>query len=131
MSLKFYKCSICGNIVCKIEDSGLPLTCCGRQMTELRSESTDGALEKHLPAFRILGDTVFVQVGSEPHPMEKLHHIQFIALETNHGFHIRKLDETNEPIAQFKLSEDETLIAVYELCNLHGLFESHKEGENV
>ena len=131
MSLKFYKCSICGNIVCKIEDSGLPLTCCGRQMTELRSRSTDGSLEKHVPVFSIMGDTVYVQVGTLPHPMEKLHHIQFIAIETNRGFHVRRMDEMNEPVAQFKINEDETLVAVYALCNLHGLFESHKEGEKV
>lgn len=124
MSIKFYKCETCGNIVCKIEDSGMPLTCCGKQMRELRPGSTDGALEKHVPEFKITNDEVCVQVGSIAHPMEKLHHIIFIAIETNQGFQLKKLEIGNDPVAHFKLCENENLIAVYELCNLHGLFVS-------
>lgn len=124
MSIKFYKCDVCGNIVCKIEDSGMPLTCCGRQMKELRNESTDGSLVTHLPKFRISNETVYVQIGSSKHPMEKLHHIEFIAIETSKGFQIKRLNVGDEPVAYFKLCENEALLSVYELCNLHGLFEA-------
>lgn len=122
MSLKFYKCEVCGNIVCKIEDAGTPLTCCGKQMRELRNGETDGSLVYHLPDFRVSDNTVFIQVGSAAHPMEKMHHIQFIAIETSTGIHIRKLENNDEPVAIFKINEGEKVVSVYALCNLHGLF---------
>ncbi len=91
MEIKFYKCSVCGNIVCKVEDSGMPLTCCGKQMKELTPGSTDGAVEKHVPMCEIIDNHIFVQVGSVKHPMEEYHHIEFIGVETNKGFHIKYL----------------------------------------
>ena len=32
MELKFYRCPICGNIVVKLENSGVPVVCCGKPM---------------------------------------------------------------------------------------------------
>lgn len=124
MAIKFYKCEICGNIVCKIEDSGMPLTCCGRQMTELRPSSTDGAAEKHVPVYEINDDTVYVKVGIEPHPMEQIHHIEFIVLETNKGFQLKKLDGSKDAVSCFKLCDNEKVISAYEYCNLHGLYKT-------
>lgn len=34
-----------------------------------------------------------------------------------------KLDYTDKPKAEFKLADGEELIAAYEYCNLHGLWE--------
>lgn len=131
MSIKFYKCEVCGNIVCKIEDSGMPLTCCGKQMKELRPGSTDGSLDHHLPDFNINNNTVCVRVGRISHPMEKIHHIEFIVIETNNGFHLKKLNVTDEPVTCFKLCEDESLIAIYALCNLHGIFVTELERRDI
>ena len=35
MTVKFLKCSICGNIVGLIQDGGGELVCCGKPMQEL------------------------------------------------------------------------------------------------
>ena len=49
MDLKFYKCMHCGNIAIKPFDAGVPLVCCGEKMTELTANTTDAAVEKHVP----------------------------------------------------------------------------------
>ena len=124
MSLKFYRCKTCGNIICMVEDSGMIPSCCTHQMSELRPGSTDGAIEKHVPVFETNEDSVYVRIGILPHPMEENHHINFIAVETNLGFHIRKLDCGHPAEASIKLSKYEKVLAVYEYCNLHGLFKA-------
>ena len=32
MNMKFYICRTCGNIIEKINDSGVPVVCCGMKM---------------------------------------------------------------------------------------------------
>lgn len=96
MEIKFYKCNVCGNIVCKVEDSGMDMMCCGKQMTELRPESTDGELEKHVPIYEIIDNHIYVQVGSKEHPMEDFHHIEFIGIETDKGFGVKYLMPTHK-----------------------------------
>lgn len=124
MAIKFYKCEICGNIVCKIEDSGMPLTCCGRQMTELRPSSTDGAAEKHVPVYEVEDNMVHVKVGIEPHPMEQIHHIEFIVLETDKGFQLKKLAGCKDAVSCFKICDKEKILNAYEYCNLHGIYKT-------
>lgn len=124
MAVKFYKCELCGNIVCKVEDSTLPLVCCGHQMTEHNASAKDGALEKHVPVYDVINNTVSVKVGSEPHPMEETHHIDFIVLETNKGFQIKYIYNENSASCCFKICDNETVVNVYEYCNLHGLYKA-------
>lgn len=120
--MKFYKCKACGNIVTYIEDKGTPLSCCGQQMVELIPGETDAAVEKHVPVVLVEGDHVIVKVGEVSHPMTAEHLIQWIVLETNQGSRIKYLDETMEPQAAFVLGVNEIPLAVYEYCNLHGLW---------
>ena len=127
MNLKFYKCNVCGNIVCKVEDSGMSMTCCGKQMVELKPGSTDGAVEKHVPIYEIIDNRVFIQVGKEEHPMEDYHYIEFIGIETNRGFHIKYLKPGESPKGAFRLGDSEKLISVFEYCNLHGMFKNDAE----
>lgn len=129
MELKFYRCNVCGNIVCKVVDSGMPMTCCGKQMTELRPASTDGTAEKHVPVYCKIGNEVCVKVGEVLHPMEAFHHIVFIALETDKGFYVHRLPEDEEPATCFCIEEDEKILGVYEYCNLHGVFVSSEAKE--
>lgn len=145
MEIKFYKCNVCGNIVCKVEDSGMTMMCCGKQMTELRPESTDGELEKHVPIYEIIDNHVIVQVGATEHPMKDYHHIEFIGIETDKGFYVKylmpalkypgyerskcdsidpNLDDEGcmRPRAKFRLNSGEKLLSIFEYCNLHGMF---------
>ena len=124
METKFYLCPTCGNIVCKIIDSGVTPDCCGSPMDELLPKSKDTGVEKHLPVVERLDDcTIVVRVGSVPHPVTAEHHIDFIALETCCGIQIKKLDwsKGKEPGAKFHCPVGKAK-GVYSYCNLHGLW---------
>ena len=120
--VKFYICETCKNIITKIVDSKVPVVCCGKPMKELVPGAVDGALEKHVPAVTIEGNTVKVQIGEVIHPMMPEHYIQFIALETKNGVQIKNLKAGDEPKAEFILADGDEAVAVYEYCNLHGLW---------
>ncbi len=120
--MKFYKCETCGNIITKLNDSGVPVVCCGKPMTELVPGSVDAAQEKHVPAVTVSGNKVSVQVGEVEHPMLDEHYIQFIVLETATGFQKKTLKPGEKPVAEFVLADGEKAVAVYEYCNLHGLW---------
>lgn len=126
MALIFYKCNTCGNIILKVKDGGTTPSCCGKLMTELTPESTDGDLDKHVPVCSRNRNTVCVNVGKTDHPMTEMHHIDFIALETSRGIYLRYLDwdqcDNCNPKACFTISEFELPIAVFTYCNLHGLY---------
>jgi superoxide reductase len=119
--LKFYKCMHCGNIVIKAVDKGVPVVCCGEPMTELKAGVEDAAAEKHVPELTVEGDVITARIGSVEHPMLDEHYIQFIALETEKGAQIKNLSPGDVPEAKFAVADDKA-IAVYELCNLHGLW---------
>ncbi len=120
--MKFYRCEHCGNIVIKLHDSGVPVVCCGQPMTELVPGATDGAYEKHVPAVTVDGSVIKVQVGEVEHPMMEEHYIQFIVLETSTGYQIKNLKAGDKPVAEFTLAAGDKAVAVYEYCNLHGLW---------
>lgn len=124
MEVKFYKCMHCGNIALKVVDSGVDLVCCGEPMVELIPDVQDAALEKHVPAVEINGSNVHVNIGSVDHPMLEEHHIQFICLLTDKGYEIHPLKAGEAPAADFTLEAGEKPIAVYEHCNLHGLWKA-------
>ena len=119
--MKVLRCNHCGNIATLIEDKGVPIVCCGDQMEELKANTTDAATEKHVPEVKVEDNKVHVVVGSTIHPMTEEHLIQWICLETENGGQLKKLTATDEPKAVFCLGEDKAT-AVYEYCNLHGLW---------
>ena len=121
MDLKFYKCMHCGNIAIKPFDAGVPLVCCGEKMTELTANTTDAAVEKHVPVVRVDGSNVHVEVGSTLHPMTPEHYITFICLVTKNGYQIVELTPEDAPVADFAIAEGDEALKVYEYCNLHGL----------
>ncbi len=120
---KFYLCKHCGNFVGMIQNSGVPMICCGEPMTELVPNTSDGAVEKHLPEISISGNEVTVKISSVEHPMTEAHYIQWIYLETKNGGQRRALQPGDKPEATFLLNDDEA-IAAYAYCNLHGLWET-------
>ena len=80
--MKFYICSHCGNIIAYVKSSGVPVMGCGEKMQELVANTTDAAVEKHVPVVTVDGQKVTVTVGSAEHPMTPEHYIQWIALAT-------------------------------------------------
>lgn len=124
MEQKFYICEHCGNIITKIKDAGVPVVCCGQNMTELIPGVSDGAQEKHVPVYQVEGNQVTVTVGSVEHPMQPEHHIEWIVLETREGVQRKHLLPGQPPKATFALAEGDQVVAVYEYCNLHGLWKA-------
>lgn len=122
--MKFYLCETCGNIITHLENSGVRVVCCGNKMTEVAVNTTDAAKEKHVPVVTVNGTIVEALVGSVSHPMTQEHGIRWVILETNQGFTKKDLVVGGEPKAVFTLSEGETPIAVYEYCNLHGIWKT-------
>lgn len=118
--LEFYICPICKNVVVKLHDVKVPVFCCGKPMELMNANTTDGSQEKHVPEVNIEENKLKVQVGSVIHPMSDEHHIEFIVVETENGFRIHYFETTDEPTVEFSM--DEKVVAVYEYCNLHGLW---------
>ena len=113
MTVKFLKCSICGNIVGLIQDGGGELVCCGKPMQELVANTEDAAQEKHVPVITVDGSTVRVAVGSVEHPMIEKHYIQWIYLQTTHGGQRYILKPGDKPEAVFALAGDAAPLAAY------------------
>ena len=90
--------------------------------TELLPNTTDAAGEKHVPVISISNNTVSVKIGSIEHPSLPAHYIEFICLETDKGLQMKWGKAGAKPEAVFTISEDETVLAAYEYCNLHGLW---------
>lgn len=120
--LRIFKSNHCETIVEVINSCNEVPSCCGEPMRELKANTTDAAQEKHVPEVSVEGNLVKVKVGSVEHPMTEEHHIAFIYLETENGVARKDLNHTGKPEAVFALAEGEKPVAVYEYCNLHGLW---------
>ncbi|MBR2478799.1 MAG: desulfoferrodoxin [Clostridia bacterium] len=121
MKAKFYICRHCGNLVELVNNSGVPVVCCGQKMEALIPNTTDAAGEKHLPVVTVEGDLVKISVGSVNHPMLAEHFIEWVYLETDRGGHRISLKPDEAPYAEICL-KNEKPIAAYAYCNLHGLW---------
>ena len=124
MEQKFYICAHCGNIIAYVNNSGVPVMCCGQKMQEIIPGTTDASTEKHVPVYTVEGNKVHVKVGSVTHPMQEEHYIQWISLQTKQGNQRKALKPGDAPEACFALCEGDEVEAVYEYCNLHGLWKA-------
>ena len=122
MDVKFFKCMHCGNVVVKVFDQGVPVSCCGENMVELHANDTDGAREKHVPQVSVEGNAVTVKVGEVAHPMTEPHFITMIVLVTKKGYQIVPLAPADAPEVTFAVAEGDEPVRAYEYCNLHGLW---------
>ncbi len=118
-NVKFLYCEHCGNLVQVVEDSGVPIVCCGDDMTLLVPKTADAGVEKHLPAVEKDGDLLKVTVGEVLHPMTEEHHISWIAVVQDDRVQRFDLDPTGEPKAEFHVTGEAD---VYSYCNIHGLW---------
>ena len=120
--MEFYVCKTCGNIITKLKDSHVPVSCCGKHMDKIVAGSVEAATEKHIPVYELDSNTVHVTVGSVEHPMTQEHYIEWICLESEHGIQYAHLDPDDEPRAKFALCEGDKVRAVYAFCNQHDLW---------
>lgn len=122
MKMKFYKCRHCGQIVAIIEPTGVDIICCGDPMDEMVANTTDAAVEKHVPEYKIENGKLHVSIGSVDHPMTPEHFIKWVYVETGHGSYLKELHPAEKPHVTFELAEGESPCCVYAYCNLHGLW---------
>ena len=121
---KFFICRMCGNLIGMIEDKAVPVKCCDQKMAELKPNTAEAAVEKHLPVVKVNGTAVEVAVGSAPHPMTSEHSIDFIYVQTEQGGQRKNLDGRAAASASFALAEGDKPVAVFAYCNLHGLWKT-------
>ena len=120
--LQVYKCNACGNIVEVIHAGAGELVCCGRPMELLTENTTDAALEKHVPVIEKVDGGIRVKVGSVSHPMQEDHYIEWIEVMVDGKAYRQFLSPGDVPEAVFPLEGES--ISAREFCNLHGLWKS-------
>lgn len=117
--MKFYLDLNSKDILVSLNDSSLE----GKEgFKALFPNTTDAATEKHVPVVEVAGNEVKVTVGSVLHPMTPEHYITHIILETTKGYQVKALTPECAPQATFYVCSCEKPVAVYEYCNLHGLW---------
>ena len=119
---KVYKCMICGTTVEILNGNGNSLICCGQNMVELKANTTDAAVEKHVPAIQVVGRDVLVKVGDVEHPMDEDHYIEWVEVINGERVCRQFLNPGEEPAAEFNCAKPGTTMREY--CNKHGLWKA-------
>lgn len=117
-----FKCEKCGNIVEVIKAGSGELVCCGEPMQRLIPNTVDAAVEKHVPVIEYTEKGVLVKIGSEPHPMEETHYIEWVEIEYDSRTERKWLKPGDAPEASFVVEAKNVKARVY--CNIHGLWAS-------
>jgi superoxide reductase len=120
--MEVYKCDVCGNIVEVLHGGKGQLVCCKQPMKQVKENTVDAALEKHVPVIEKASNGVKVKVGSVPHPMEEKHYIEFVELIVDGKICRQFLSPGQPPEAFFEITGNK--ITAREYCNLHGLWKA-------
>ncbi len=110
---RFYVCPVCGNIIGAVGEA--VISCCGITLPPALPEP---ASEEHTVKVRTVEDEYFVTLD---HPMEKSHHISFLAAISDDKVQFLKLYPEGNAEARFKIGG---VKGIYAYCNRHGLFEA-------
>ena len=124
MEMKFYQCGTCGQIIAIVKKTGVPVSCCGKPMTEIIPGTTDASLEKHVPVYEVADGIVSVRIGATAHPMIPEHYIEWVSIQTKFGNQRKALHPGDEPRVCFSICEGDEVEAVYAYCNLHSLWKA-------
>lgn len=118
----FYRCEVCGNLVELINKGGGELVCCDQPMTELKPNTVDASVEKHVPAVTRKDGKLYIQIGSTPHPMVPEHYIEWVAVIGDKTMRRIALAPGEEPKVELVDTGEE--VDVYAYCNIHGLWKT-------
>ncbi len=122
--MKFYQCDSCKSIFTFASQPLEKVNCCGSTLNELIPNSTAASLEKHIPVVEQFDNQVIVKVGRETHPMLPEHYIEWIIIETTHGYQQKNLRPGEAPMAEFLLAKGEEVLTAYAYCNIHKLWKN-------
>jgi superoxide reductase len=120
--MEVYKCDICGNIVEVLHAGKGQLVCCNEPMKQMKENTVDASLEKHVPVIEKVANGLKVKVGNVPHPMEEKHYIEFVELIVDGKVCRQYLSPGQAPEAFFEITGDK--VTAREYCNVHGLWKS-------
>lgn len=120
--MKIYKCNVCGKIIEVLHTGIGTLACCDQPMALQEEKSNETGQEKHLPVIEKSADGVSIKIGSVPHPMEKVHYIEWVDLLANDLVYRIFLHPGDDPEADFNVNADEIGARAY--CNVHGLWKT-------
>ena len=109
---KYYICPVCGNVIQAIGEA--VVSCCGITLPPAEPEEAD---TDHCMRVSIVEDEYYVTVE---HPMERDHHISFLAAVSDQVIQFVKLYPEGNAEARFKIDRVKRL---YAYCNKHGLFQ--------
>jgi superoxide reductase len=118
--MEVYKCAVCGNIVEVLTGGAGGLVCCGQPMAGMKENTTDAAVEKHVPALVQKDGGWQVNIGSVDHPMSAEHYIEWIELIVEGTVYREFLKPGDKPAAFFPCSAASVSARAY--CNLHGMW---------
>ncbi len=111
------ECKNCGALVKVEEDCHCKcgFVCCGETMSDVIPNSSDGAKEKHIPNYKVIGEKMEISVD---HVMDTEHYIAWVSLEKDNIEIVHHLNKEKEEII-FPYIKGATL---YSFCNKHGLW---------
>lgn len=118
------KCMKCGATVQVLEDCNCDncgIKCCGEQMKELKSNSVEAAIEKHIPTYEVKEGKIFVKVN---HVMEQEHYIEWISIVFDKKIVTTYFEPGDEPTMHCKYVPGST---IYAYCNKHALWKKEVE----
>tara|TARA_Y100000310_G_C20652818_1_gene800388 strand:- start:964 stop:1362 length:399 start_codon:yes stop_codon:yes gene_type:complete len=126
---QIWKCNVCGNIIEILHEGADKLVCCDTPMVLQKENAVDAAQEKHVPVI----EGKKVKVGSEPHPMEEEHYIEWIEATSESGLapckkFLKPGDKTSSGSTAPEDKPDVKFLfevkSARAYCNLHGLWKS-------
>ncbi len=121
--MEIYKCNLCGNVVEVTTGGSGDLNCCGQAMIQMSENTTDAAVEKHVPSLEKKENGWQVNVGTVDHPMADDHYIEWVELIVNDTTLYREyLNPGDKPTAFFPVTAETVTARAY--CNLHGLWKA-------
>lgn len=131
-----YLCPVCGSVL-EVLNIGAAPVCCGKPMTRLDENDSDGAYEKHVPVVDFIDGSMRVRVGASDHPMTDAHYIKWIELICSGSVSRKELNPGDKPEAVFTLKESDNFdgssgscalktVVARAYCNLHGLWKSDR-----
>ncbi len=122
--MKFYICPESLTVVEVVAGQPAPLTCDGKPMQELVPNSTEAAVEKHMPIPTVENGVLKVSVGEVEHPSIEKHWIPFVAVKVGDLVMRRTIKATEKPEAMFPIGDFKGEVEVYAWCNLHGMWKA-------